>query len=155
MSQSRLISAIDYLNPAIIQILHTPILHWLASPGLATISLRGRRSGKFVQLPVGYHDQEDAIVVMVSDARGRQWWRNFQSSRAATLQVRGRPIEMVGDVLEPGSLEFADRVGRFFSRAAFIPRIFGVDFDRRVGLTSSQVESLGATAAVVRFRPSG
>jgi hypothetical protein len=61
---------------------------------------------------------------------------------------------MVGDVLEPGSLEFAERVGRFFSRATFIPRIFGVDFDRRVGLTSSQVESLGATAAVVRFRPS-
>lgn len=154
MSGSRVISAIDYLNPAIIRILHTPILHRLASRGLATISLRGRRTGNLIRLPVGYHDQQDAILVMVSDARGRQWWRNFQSSRSATLRIRGRAIEMVGDVLDPGSAEFVERVGRFFSRAAFIPKIFGVDFDRSRGLTPGQVENLAATAAAVRFQPS-
>ncbi len=152
MIQSRTLSSIDSMNPALVRLLHTPILHWLASPGLMTISLRGRRSGKFFRFPVGYHDQRDAVVVLVSDAKGRQWWRNFQLPWPATLRVRGRPKEMIGDVLEPGSPEFASRVGDFFARAAFIPRMFGVEFDPAVGLSLEQMKALGETAAVVRFR---
>jgi len=152
MNRSGMISAIDYLNPVVIRILHTPVVHWLASFGLATITLRGRRSGKRVQLPVGYHDQQGVIVVLVSDARGRQWWRNFESGWPATLRVRGLSREMIGEVLVPGSPEFSDRVGRFFSRAAFIPRIFGVPFDPAAGLTVGQGRHLGESAAVVRFR---
>ena len=152
MIRSRTLSFIDYANPALVRLLHTPILHWLASPGLATINLRGRRSGKLFRFPVGYHDQRDAVVVLVSDAKGRQWWRNFQSSWPATLRVRGRSREMMGDVLEPGSPEFASRVAGFFARAAFIPRMFGVEFDPAVGLSHEQMTALGETGAVVRFR---
>ena len=54
--------------------------------------------------------------------------------------------------LEPGSPEFADRVGGFFARAAFTPRMFGVEFDPAVGLSHEQMKTLGETAAVVRFR---
>ena len=59
---------------------------------------------------------------------------------------------MIGDVLEPGSPEFANRVGGFFARAAFIPRIFGVEFDPALGLSHEQMKTLGETSAVVRFR---
>jgi hypothetical protein len=59
---------------------------------------------------------------------------------------------MIGDVLEPGSPEFASRVGGFFARAAFLPRMFDVEFDPAVGLSHEQMEALGETAAVVRFR---
>ena len=41
---------------------------------------------------------------------------------------------MIGEVLDPQSHEFANRVGIFFKRAAFIPRIFGVEFDPALGL---------------------
>jgi hypothetical protein len=152
MIRSRTLLSIDSINPALVLLLHIPILHWLASPGLATISLRGRRSKKLFRFPVGYHDQRDAVVVLISDAKGRQWWRNFKTPWPATLRVRGRSREMTGDVLEPGSPEFADRVGSFFARAAFIPRIFGVEFDPAVGLSHEQMQTLGETAAVVRFR---
>ena len=142
------------MNPVLVRLLHAPLLHWLASPGLATVSLRGRRSGKSFRFPVGYHDQGDAVIVLISDAKGRQWWRNFQSPWPATLQVRGRARGVIGDVLEPGSPEFARRVGGFFARAAFIPRMFGIEFDPTVGLSHEQMKTLGETAAVVRFRVS-
>ena len=152
MIWSRTLSSIDSMNPALVQLLHVPVLHWLASPGLATISLRGRRSGKFFRFPVGYHDQRDAVAVFVSDATGSQWWRDVQSPWPATLRVRGRSREMSGDVREPGSPEFASRVGGFFARAAFIPRMFGVEFGPAVGLSHEQMKALGERAAVVRFR---
>jgi hypothetical protein len=152
MIGSESLAAIDYMNPALVRLLHTPVLHWLASPGLMTISLRGRRSGDSFRFPVGYHDQLDAVVVMVSEAKGRQWWRNFESPWRATLQIRGRSRNVIGEVLDSGSQEYARRVGMTFARATFIPRIFGVDFDRTRGLSQEQMKALGETAAVVRFR---
>ncbi len=152
MIRSRTLASFDSMNPALVRLLHVPILHWLASTGLMTISLRGRRSGKSFRFPVGYHDQMDAVLVLVSDAKGRQWWRNFESPWPATLRIRGRARDMTGDVLEPGSPEFASRVGDFFARAAFIPRMFGVEFDPTAGLSPEQMKVLGETAAVVRFR---
>ena len=135
--------------------LHPLMMPMLGMGGVGGMGMQGGMGNfEYSQTAHGYHDQQDAILVMVSDARGRQWWRNFQSSRSATLRIRGRAIEMVGDVLDPGSAEFDERVGRFFSRAAFIPKIFGVDFDRSRGLTPGQVENLAATAAAVRFQPS-
>jgi hypothetical protein len=43
-------------------------------------------------------------------------------------------------------------VGGFFARAAFIPRMFGVEFDPALGLSHEQMKTLGETSAVVRFR---
>ncbi len=159
----RALSALDRMNPVIVGLLHTPLLHWLASPGLMTISLRGRRSGGHFRFPVGYHLQPDqgsdqqsnAVLVLVADAKSRQWWRNFESPWPASLQLRGRKREMIGEMLEPGCAEYAERVGRSFRRAAFIPRIFGVDFDRERGLSDEQMKALGDVAAVVCFRPVG
>lgn len=152
MIESRTLAAIDRVNPALVWLLHTPVLHWIASPGLMTISLRGRRSGRFFRFPVGYHDQVDAVVVLVSDAKGRQWWRNFESPWPATLQIRGSSADVIGEVLDSGSQEYAKRVGMAFSRAAFIPRSFGVEFDRARGLSHEQMNALGETAGVVCFR---
>jgi len=47
MIRPRTLSSIDSMTPALFRLLHVPILHWLASRGLATINLRGRRRGKF------------------------------------------------------------------------------------------------------------
>ena len=149
MIQRRTLSLIDSVNPAVVQLLHTPVVHWLASTGLATITVEGRRSRKSFRFPVGYHDQNDAVVVLVSDASNRQWWRNFQTPWPAVLRLRGRSRTMIGDVLQPESPEFADRVGAFFARAAFIPRMFSVEFDPALGLSHHQMKTLSESSAVV------
>ncbi len=152
MKPPRYLAVMDRLNPLVVGMLHAPLLHWLASPGLMTITLNGRRSGRRARFPVGYHDQGDAILVLVSNAENRQWWRNFRTPWPAELQVRGRRRRAMGELLSPGSEEYRERVGRSFRRASFIPRMFEVDFDRERGLTAEQMRALGDYAAVVRFR---
>lgn len=148
------LAALDRLNPLLVGLLHAPFVHWLASPGLMTITLKGRRTGRLACFPVGYHDQGDAVLVLVANARSRQWWRNFREPWPATLQLHGRSRKVTGQLLEPGSEEYRERVGRYFGRARFIPRIFEIDFDRERGLSAEQVRALGEYAAVVRFQDS-
>ena len=152
MKPPRYLAVMDQLNPLLVTLLHTPLLHWLVSPGLMTITHHGRRSGRRFRFPVGYHDQSDAVLVLIANAYSRQWWRNFEEPRPAALQVRGRTRNVIGEVLESGSAEFRERVGRSFRRADFIPRMFGIDFDRERGLTGEQMRSLGEYMAVVCFR---
>ncbi len=151
---ARALASIDRLNPMIVGLLHTPVLHWVASVGLMTITLTGRRSGRTFRFPVGYHDQSDAVLVLVADAKGRQWWRNFESPWPASLEIRGHTREVMGEVLEAGTPEYSTRVGLSFARAAFIPAIFGIRFDRARGLTNDQIASLADTMSAVCFRMS-
>lgn len=146
------VRALDRLNPLLVTILRSPF-HWLASRGLMALTITGRRSGRVYTIPVGYHDVGDAIIVMVSGAATRSWWRNFRQPHPAELTLRGKPIRATGEVLPPSSDEFRRRAEQSFSRAAFIPRIFKIDFDPSAGLRPDQVEALGAYAAIVRFTP--
>ena len=142
----------DRLNSLMVALLHAPALHWLVSPGLATITLEGRRSGRRFRFPVGYHDQDGAVVVLCSNAAARRWWRNFREPWPAELRIRGRTRRLVGTLLEPGSAEYAERVGRSFARARFISRNFGFQYEKTRGLTPEQLEALRGYAAVVCFR---
>jgi hypothetical protein len=103
---------------------------------------------------VGYHDVGDAIVVMVSDAAHRQWWRNFHGGAPATLWLAGRSVAADGVVVPPASPEFAERAEQAFRRGGFVAGIFGIAFDPSVGLTDAQREALAAYARIVVFRRS-
>jgi hypothetical protein len=142
----------DRLNPLIVAVLRSRC-HWLASAGLMAITITGRRSGRVYTIPVGYHDLGDVIMVLSSNARQRSWWRNFQEPRSALLRVRGRELQVEGLALAPDSDEYRRRVEACFSRARFIPGIFGIDFDRSRGLSPEQLADLADYAAVVRFEP--
>ena len=117
------------------------------------VTVTGRRSGRRYTIPVGYHDVGDAIVVMVSDAAHRQWWRNFHGGAPATLWLRGRPVAAHGVVVPPSSAEFGARAEQAFRRARFIAGIFGIAFDPAIGLTDVQRDELAAYAQIVAFRP--
>jgi hypothetical protein len=151
MEPPRYLAVMDRMNPLIVGVLHSPA-HWLLSPGLMTVSLDGRRTGVRRRFPVGYHDQGDAVVVLVSDAAGRNWWRNFREPWPAELRIRGRTRSVVGEALRPGSDEYRLRAEKSFRRAAFIPRMFEIEFDRQAGLSDEQLKTLGEYAAIVSFR---
>jgi hypothetical protein len=135
-------------NSAVAAILRSPF-HFLASPGLLLLDITGRKGGRRYQIPVGYHDQGDALCVLVSDAVNRTWWRNFREPGALRVCLRGRWLPARAEVLAPDCPEFRRRAQASFRRAAFMPRIFGIDFDRERGLTPEQVEELAAYAVVV------
>jgi hypothetical protein len=50
--------------------------------GLTTIRYTGRRSGRTVELPVGYRRKGEDILIGVAMPDGKKWWRNFLGAGA-------------------------------------------------------------------------
>jgi hypothetical protein len=139
------------LNPVLTAILKAPVLHHLCSSGLLLLTVRGRRTGRRYSIPVGYQRDGRDVVVLVSKARRKSWWRNFRRPHPAKLLVQGRRYSAVGEVERPESADFAKAMERTFRRMPILGRQFGVVYDASTGLTPSQIKHLGHEAAVVVF----
>lgn len=126
--------------------------HWLASAGLMVVRFKGRHSGKVFSTPVGFHEIDGNIIVMVSDAANRQWWRNFRTENTIDYCLRGKWQQANAFVLHWDSAEYKDFVEASFNRTTFITKIFSIDYDFSTGLTKQQIESLSSYAQVVRIK---
>ncbi len=138
-----------WLNPIVAAILRSR-WHWLLSPGLMLITVTGRKSGRRYTIPVGYHEMKDAVVILVAEAPTKVWWRNYRQAGPIELRLRGKELRGRAEVLPAGSEEFRQRATASFSRARFISRIFGIDYDPESGVTDAQVKQLGEQAVIVR-----
>ena len=137
------------LNPLISLILRSP-LHWLLSPGVMLITVTGRRSGRRYTIPVGYQRDGGVLTVMVSEARRKQWWRNYREPGPVEMRVRGRTLHGEAELVPPGSDAFRSCSERTLRRMPWLGRVFRVEYDKHKGLTDDQVKRLGEEIAVVR-----
>ncbi len=148
-----MLRVLDRLNWLVVAILASPF-HWILSPGLMLLTITGRKTGNRYTIPVGYHELGDVIVVMVSDAANRSWWRNFWRSGPVEIRLRGKLVPARAQVVRSDDGEFRNRAEQVFRRARFIARIFGIRFDPDLGLRPDQVKALAEYAAIVRITPS-
>lgn len=79
---------VPLINRVFFALLDAPLVGRIVGRGLTKIRYVGRRSGKTVELVVGYRRSRDAIVIGVAAPRGKTWWRNFLGE--------GAPIELLG-----------------------------------------------------------
>ncbi len=146
------------LNPIFVAIGTIPGLHWIQSPFLMLVTVTGRRTGRRYTIPVGYQlyggpgGQGNRIVTLVSKARRKNWWRNYIDPAPAELVLRGKKLEVEGEVLRPDTDEFREYAETTFRRMPWLGRQFGLRYAAATGLTERQVEHLGREAAIVRFR---
>lgn len=148
MDADRFFSA---LNPILIRLLHSP-LHFLASSHLMTLSYAGRRSGREITIPVGYQCHDDFVDVLVSKARRKKWWRNFEIPRTVALRVRGRRVEGQALLVPSDSQDFRDAYEAVFQAMPILPKQFGVDdYDKSRGLNDDQVAVLASEGRLVRI----
>jgi deazaflavin-dependent oxidoreductase (nitroreductase family) len=138
------------LNPVVAWLLRSP-LHGLASRGLALLTITGRRSGRRYSIPVGYQREDSHLIVMVSHADTKQWWRNFREPGPVDVRLRGRDVEGRARLVDPTSSEFASRVEETFRRVPMMGAQFGIRFDRKAGLSEEQLAQLRQTCAVVEI----
>jgi deazaflavin-dependent oxidoreductase (nitroreductase family) len=138
-----------WLNPIVAAILRSRF-HWLLSPGLMLITVSGRRTGRRYTIPVGYHHVEDAVIILVAEAPSKVWWRNYRKAGPIELRLRGKEFRGSAAVVPAGSAEFRQRAEASFSRTRLIPWIFGIDYDRKTGLTDAQAKQLAEQAVIVR-----
>ena len=75
-------------NTMAVALLDTPVVGRIVGRGLVKIRYVGRRSGKTVQLPVGYRRSGTDIIIGVAAPDSKTWWRNFLGD--------GGPITLLG-----------------------------------------------------------
>ena len=114
------------------------------------ITVIGRKTGRRTTIPVGYLHAEDAIVILVGEAPKKRWWRNYLNGGPIELNLRGEVVHAHAQVVPADTAEFGQRAEASFKRSRMIPRIFGIDFDARAGLSRAQIEKLAREAAIVR-----
>ncbi len=140
------------LNPVVAAVLRSP-LHPLISRGLLLLTIMGRHSGRRYSIPVGYQRDGDDILVMVSEARRKQWWRNYYEPAPIEVRLRGRERAGRAALVAPGSDEFRALVERTLARVPYMARVFHVDgYDARAGLRPDQLDFLGEEIAIVRIQ---
>ena len=138
------------LNPAVAWLLRSP-LHRLLDWGLMLVTVTGRRSGRIYTIPVGYQRDGDALVVLVSRPSRKQWWRNYRERRPIGVWLRGRAAHGHAVVVAPGSPAFRAAIERTLSRVPGLGRQFAIAYDRRIGLTATQLDTVAHAAVVVRI----
>jgi len=79
---------VPMINRVFCALLDVPVLGRIVGRGLTKIRYVGRRSGKTVDLVVGYRRSGEDIVIGVAAPAGKTWWRNFLGD--------GAPIELLG-----------------------------------------------------------
>jgi F420H(2)-dependent quinone reductase len=145
-------AVLSRLNPLIAGVLRSP-LHPLLSPGLLLLTVTGRHSGRRYSIPVGYQRDGNDLVVMVSEARRKRWWRNYYEPGPVSVRLRGQDRSGRAELVAPGSDEFREIADQTLRRVPYMRRVFRVaDYDPRVGLRPDQLELLGEEIAIVRIR---
>jgi hypothetical protein len=87
---------VPIFNTAFGALIDAPLLGRFVRRGMLKIRYVGRRSGKTVELPIGYRRSGDTITINVMSPDAKTWWRNFLGD--------GGPITLLG-------LDGRDRIG--------------------------------------------
>jgi deazaflavin-dependent oxidoreductase (nitroreductase family) len=136
------------LNPAVGWLLRSRF-HPLASWGLALLHVTGRKSGRRYWIPVGYQRHGATVIVLVSHASRKQWWRNYREPGPVELILRGRVVHGRAKVLPPDSEAFRTAMDGTFRRIPGLGRQFGIRRDRKTGLTAEQARTVARDGAIV------
>jgi deazaflavin-dependent oxidoreductase (nitroreductase family) len=138
------------LNPVVAFVLRSPF-HYPLSLGLMLLTVTGRRSGHRYTIPVGYQRRDECLLVLVSKARRKHWWRNYVDPGPVELRLRGRTVGGEARCVPRASEEFREAFDSTFRRQPALGRQFGIFYDRRLGLTPEQRRKIAEDAAVVKI----
>ena len=120
---------------------------WMGPAGdyLMAITTSGRKTGKQFTVPVGYLNDDDAVIAM-NPTGNSNWMKNVQTNGEATLAIKGKSMPMQGKLV-------ADPVEKrrifdiYKQKPDVFPRYFGVTVDAPEGELNAALDK----AHFVRF----
>jgi hypothetical protein len=94
---------------AVVRLLKTPA-HAALSGSVCVLRVRGRRSGRTVELPVQYAATRDRAAILPARPQTKQWWRNLLEPAPVDALVQGEWRHGEATVLRPRDAGYDDAV---------------------------------------------
>jgi hypothetical protein len=138
------------LNDPIALLLKSP-LRFLLDRQLMLVTVTGRKSGKTFTIPVGYQRKNDHILVLVSRASTKQWWRNYRTPWPIIVHSRGRTTQGTAVLVAPEAPEFLEAFQSTFDLMPWLGSQFGVRRTKGRRLDESDRAILAAEGRVIRI----
>lgn len=138
------------LNPIVEPVLESR-LHCILSSQFMLVRFKGRQSGKEFTTPMAYHRFDDVYIIALAEMASRKWWRNYRTSWPMDVCIKGEWKHGYACLVEANSEESKHWFNAVFNRAAFIPKIFGVIYNKQQGLSHSQLKFLSLKSGLVKF----
>ncbi len=133
------------MNPIMRIALRTP-LGRLITP-FALLEFHGRRSGRLLRVPVGWHQIGTEHVVFTPAA----WRVNFDGGLAVTVHAHGRHFPMIG-TLDDDADSVANALQSLADQHGSL-RPVGIDIPDNHHVTAADVAAVDR--ALIRFQPTG
>lgn len=89
-------SAGSVINAFAVSLINAPVLGRLVGQGLVVVRYTGRRSGKTIEIPVGYLGRGNVVTINVAAPNGKTWWRNFLGSGSELTLLNFRGADRTG-----------------------------------------------------------
>lgn len=131
------------MNPIMRLVLRTPLGR--AVRPFALLEFEGRRSGRRLRVPVGYHEIDEGRVVFTP----APWRANFRDGRRVTVYFRGRRAHVVG-TLDERPAQVAAAFGSLLERHGSLRRI-GVEIP--AGHQPTPADARAVDRCLIRFSP--
>ncbi|HEY7596138.1 MAG TPA: nitroreductase/quinone reductase family protein [Actinophytocola sp.] len=108
------------MNRAVLALLRSP-LGRVIGRRICGLRLRGRVSGRIVELPVEYVRADRRLVVLAGHGAAKRWWRNFRTPRRVDVLIDGRWHAATGTAVLPGGAGRAAVLARYRSAHPRVP----------------------------------
>lgn len=138
------------MNPVVKFILNSRF-HGFLGHSFMLVKFTGKKTGREFVTPMSHHVFDETIIIMLAETKGRVWWLNYRETAPMMVCIQGEWLEGYASVLQSDHPEYKHWFESVFSRAAFIPKIFGVVFDKGNGLTDKQISDLSSKSGIVKF----
>lgn len=108
-------------NDIVVFLLQSPLHIFMG--GLLLITVRGRRTGRTIALPVNYYREGDELWIL--STRIRTWWRNVIGGAEVGLRIDGRDCRGFAETIQDPKV-VATNVCEYVRRLPLSARPLGV-----------------------------
>jgi deazaflavin-dependent oxidoreductase (nitroreductase family) len=131
------------MNPVVSAVLRSP-LHALFSRTNALVTVRGRRTGRPVAVPLRYAEDGDGLWIHAATPHHKTWWRNLEGGARVTVRLRGREVEARAEAIRGDTTRVAEGMWAYYRRFPALAKSMGLSWD------PSSVDRAAARAVMVR-----
>jgi hypothetical protein len=115
------------LNPIMRALLRSP-LHGIASPTIAILHYRGRKSGRQFVTPLSYTREGDTIRFL--SAHSTRWWLNFRNeSTSVSVEIAKAMHTGTARLWDGDSEHLREGVRRFLCALPRDAKVYGIKLD--------------------------